>query len=158
MVVVPDNLVGEQYPNAASALAGLDLVPAQVAVDSDQQAGTVLEVAQAGQEVEVRTTIQVQVSNGSAAEEETTTVPFGLTGQDQGSAEGQLQAAELTPVVQEQPSDTVPEGRVISVDPGEGEEVPVGSDVTLVVSTGPEEGGGDPSDEPSGGDGGGIFG
>jgi penicillin-binding protein 1A len=158
MVVVPDNLVGEQYPNAASALAGLDLVPAQVEVDSDQPPGTVLDVAQAGQEVEVRTTIQVQVSNGSAAEEETTTVPWGLTGQDQGSAEGQLQAAELTPVVQEQPSDTVPEGRVISVDPGEGEEVPVGSEVTLVVSTGPEEGGGDPSDDPSGDDGGGIFG
>jgi penicillin-binding protein 1A len=158
MVVVPDNLVGEQYPNAASALAALDLVPAQVEVDSDQPPGTVLDVAQAGQEVEVGTTIQVQVSNGSAAEEETTTVPWGLTNQDQGSAEGQLQAAELTPVVQEQASDTVPEGRVISVNPGEGEEVPVGSEVTLVVSTGPEEGGGDPSDDPSDGNGGGIFG
>jgi penicillin-binding protein 1A len=158
MVVVPDNLVGEQYPNAVSALAGLGLVPEPVEVDSDQPSGTVLDVAQAGQEVEAGSTIRVQVSNGSAAEEETTTVPWGLTNQDQGSAEDQLQAAELTPVVQEQASDTVPEGRVISVDPGEGSEVPVGSEVTLVVSTGPEEGGGDPSDDPSGGDGGGIFG
>ncbi|MEU4384598.1 transglycosylase domain-containing protein [Promicromonospora sp. NPDC023805] len=155
MVVVPDNLVGQQYPNAASALAGLNLVPAQVEVDSDQESGTVLEVAQAGQEVEVGTTIQVQVSNGSAFEEETTTVPWGLVNQDQGSAEGQLEAAELTPVIQEQASDTVPEGRVISVDPGEGSEVPLGSEVTLVVSTGPEEGGGDPSGDPSDG---GIFG
>ena len=158
MVVVPDNLVGQQYPNAASQLAGLQLVPEQVNVDSDQQAGTVLTVPQAGQEVEVGSTIRVEVSNGSAAEEETTTVPFGLMNQDQGSAEGRLQAAELSPVVQEQPSDTVPEGRVISVDPGEGTEVPVGSDVTLVVSTGPEEGGGDPSGDPTGGDGSGIFG
>jgi len=48
----------------------------------------------------------------------------------------------------------VPEGSVISVDPGEGTEVPKGSDVTLVVSTGP---GDDPTDDPSE-DGGGIFG
>jgi beta-lactam-binding protein with PASTA domain len=111
--------------------------------------------------VEVGSTIRVEVSNGSLIEEEeeeqTTTVPWGLTNQEQGYARGQLQAAELTPVVQEAPSDTVPEGTVISVDPGEGSEVPVGSEVTLVVSTGPEEEpGGDPSDDPSG-DGGGIF-
>jgi membrane peptidoglycan carboxypeptidase len=159
MVVVPDNLVGQQYPNAASALASLRLVPEQVNVDSDQPPGTVLTVAQAGQEVEVDSTIRVEVSNGSAAEEEeTTNVPWGLTNQDQGYAEDQLQAADLTPVVQEQASDTVAEGLVIAVDPGEGSEVPVGSEVTLVVSTGPEEGGGDPSGEPTGGDGGGIFG
>jgi len=77
-------------------------------------------------------------------------VPSGLTNKNQGYARGQLQAAELTPVVQEAPSDTVPKGTVISVDPGEGSEVPVGSEVTLVVSTGPEESGDDPSDDPSG--------
>jgi beta-lactam-binding protein with PASTA domain len=157
-VVVPDNLVGQQYPNAASALASLSLVPAQVDVDSDQPAGIVVAVDKAGQEVNRGDTIRVEVSNGSQVEEEeTTTVPWGLTNQDQGYAEGQLQAADLSPVVQEQASDTVPEGRVIAVDPGEGTEVPVGTDVTLVVSTGPEEGEGDPSGDPSG-DGNGIFG
>lgn len=159
-VVVPDNLVGQQYPNAASALASLELVPAQVNVDSDQEAGTVLAVDRAGEKVDRGETIEVQVSNGSQVEEEeeTTTVPWGLTNQERGYAEGQLQAADLSPVVQEEPSDTVAEGLVIAVDPGEGSEVPVGSEVTLVVSTGPEEGSGDPSGEPTGGDGGGIFG
>jgi membrane peptidoglycan carboxypeptidase len=161
MVVVPTGLVGQQYASAASALAGVQLIPEQVDVDSDQPAGTVLSVANEGQEVEVGSTIRVEVSNGSLIEEEeeeqTTTVPWGLTNQEQGYAQGQLQAAELTPVVQEAPSDTVPEGTVISVDPGEGSEVPVGSEVTLVVSTGPEEeSGDDPSDDPSG-DAGGIF-
>jgi penicillin-binding protein 1A len=158
MVVVPDNLVGQQYPAAASALARLQLFPEQVDVDSDQPAGTVLSVEHGGEEVEQGTTLQVEVSNGSGAEEaETTMVPWGLTNQEQGYAEDQLEAAELTPVIQEAPSDSVPEGSVVSVDPGEGTEVPKGSDVTLVISTGPEQGGGQPSDEPSG-DGGGIFG
>ncbi len=154
-VVVPDNLVGQQIIPVASALSSLQLVPMQVDVDSDKPAGEVLFVENAGQEVDVNSEVEVQVSNGSGAEEETTTVPWGLTNQEQGYAEDQLKAAELNPVIVEEPSDSVAEGSVISVDPGEGEEVPVGSDVTLVISTGPE-GGSDPSGDPS--DGGGIFG
>jgi penicillin-binding protein 1A len=157
MVTVPTGLVGQQYVNAASALGGVQLVPDQVDVDSDQPVGTVLSVENEGQEVEAGSTIAVEVSNGSEAEEETTTVPWGLTNQEQSYAEDQLESAELTPVIQEAPSDTVAEGTVIEVDPGEGEEVPVGSEVTLVISTGPEEGSGDPSSDPSD-DGGGIFG
>jgi membrane peptidoglycan carboxypeptidase len=158
-VMVPMGLVGQQYTAAASALAGADLIPQQVDVDSDQPAGTVLAVDREGQEVDRGETIRVEVSNGSQVEEETTTVPWGLTNQDQAYAEEQVAAADLEPVVQEAPSDSVPEGRVISVDPGEGTEVPTGSQVTLVVSTGPEEGEGDPTEEPTGDEGGGgIFG
>lgn len=154
MVVVPDDLVGQQFTDASATLANLQLVAVQVDVDSPEPPGTVLAVDRAGQEVERNSEIEVQVSNGSGAEEETTSVPWGLTNQDQGDAEQALQDAELNPVVQEAPSDTVPEGSVIAVDPGEGTEVPKGSDVTLVVSTGP---GDDPTDDPSE-DGGGIFG
>jgi membrane peptidoglycan carboxypeptidase len=160
MVRVPTGLVGQQYVAAASALAGVQLIPEQVDVDSDQPVGTVLSVESEGQEVESGSTITVEVSNGSQIEEEveeTTTVPWGLTNQEQGYAEDQLEAAELTPVIQEAPSDTVAEGTVISVDPGEGSEVPVGSEVTLVISTGPEESTEEPSPDPSG-DEGGIFG
>jgi penicillin-binding protein 1A len=157
MVMVPTNMAGQQYAAVASALGGLQLVPEQVDVDSDEPPGVVLSVEHEGEEVPINSTIKVEVSNGSGAEEETTTVPWGLTNQEQGYAEDQLEAAELTPVIQEAPSDSVPEGSVISVDPGEGSEVPVGSEVTLVISTGPEEGGGKPSDDPSD-DGGGIFG
>ncbi|GAB2465214.1 transglycosylase domain-containing protein [Promicromonospora xylanilytica] len=162
MVTVPTGLVGQQYPAAASALAGAGLIPQQVDVDSDQPAGTVLAVDREGQEVESGETIRVEVSNGSEVEQETTAVPWGLTNQDQAYAEEQVSAAGLEPVAQEAPSDSVPEGRVISVDPAEGTEVPEGSQVTLVISTGPEEGEGEPTGEPTGGgdggDGGGIFG
>lgn len=157
MVTVPTGLVGQQYVTAASALGGAQLIPEQVNVDSDRPVGEVLSVASEGQAVEVGTTIRVEVSNGSQVEQETTKVPWGLTNQDQGRVEDQLKAAGLTPVIQEAPSDSVRAGRVISVDPGEGSDVPVGSRVTVVVSTGPEEGGGDPTDDPSD-DGGGIFG
>nr|BFF19571.1 hypothetical protein GCM10025730_30920 [Promicromonospora thailandica] len=159
MVMVPANLTGQSIIDVASALAGLGLVTEQVDVDSDQEVGVVLSVANEGQEVPAGSTIRVEVSNGALVEEEeeeTTQVPWGLTNQDQGDAAAQLESAGLTPVVQEAPSDSVPEGRVISVDPGEGSEVPVGSEVVLVVSTGPEEG--DPSDDPSDDGGGGIFG
>jgi membrane peptidoglycan carboxypeptidase len=162
-VVVPTGLVGKQYTVAASALAGAELIPQQVDVDSDQPAGIVLAVDREGQEVDRGETIRVEVSNGSQVEQETTTVPWGLTNQDQAYAEERVGGAELEPVVQEAPSDSVPEGRVISVDPGEGTEVPEGSQVTLVVSSGPEEGGGEPTGDPTGDedgdeDGGGIFG
>ncbi|WP_285101722.1 transglycosylase domain-containing protein [Promicromonospora sp. MEB111] len=153
-VVVPDNLVGQQFAAVAAVLGGLQLVPVQVDVDSAEPPGTVLAVEHAGEEIDRNSEIEVQVSNGSQAEVETTTVPWGLTNREQGDAEQQLQDAELTPVIQEAPSDTVPEGSVISVDPGEGSEVPKGSEVTLVISTGS---GDDPTDDPSG-DGGGIFG
>lgn len=154
-VVVPTGLVGQQYAAAASTLAGAGLVAQQVPVDSDQETGVVLSVEREGQEVEPRSTIRVEVSNGSQAEEETTTVPWGLTNQERGYAEGQLRSAGLEPVVQEAPSDSVAEGSVISVDPREGSEVPAGSQVTLVVSTGPED---DPSPDPSDDGGGGFFG
>ncbi|MEU4360862.1 transglycosylase domain-containing protein [Promicromonospora sp. NPDC023987] len=157
-VTVPTGLTGEQYTTAASALAGVGLIPQQVDVDSDQPAGTVLSVDGEGQEVDSGSTIRVEVSNGSQVEQETTTVPWGLTNQDQGHAEEQVSAAGLEPVVQEAPSDSVPEGRVISVDPSEGSEVDKGSQVTLVVSSGPGEGGGDPTGDPTGDGEGGIFG
>ncbi|WP_369370485.1 transglycosylase domain-containing protein [Promicromonospora sp. Populi] len=153
MVTVPTGLVGQQYVAAASALAGVGLVPAQIEVDSDQPAGQVLSVEGEGTQVPRNSDVRVEVSNGSEVVEEMTTVPFGLTNSDQASAESALDDAGLTPVIQEASSDTVPEGSVISVDPGEGSDVPVGSDVTLVVSTGPE--GGDPTGEPTEG---GIFG
>lgn len=156
-VVVPTDLVGKQYAVATQRLAAVRLVPERVAVDSDEPNGTVLFVENAGQEVEAGSSVQIEVSNGAGPgpeEDETTTVPWGLTNQQRGYAENQLEAAELTPVIEEAPSDAVPEGSVISVSPSEGTEVPTGSEVTLVVSTGPSE---DPSEDPPD-DGGGLFG
>jgi eukaryotic-like serine/threonine-protein kinase len=52
------------------------------------------------------------------------------------SARGRLDKAGLQPSEREENSDTVPEGKVISVSPSEGQKVDKGSSVTLVVSSG----------------------
>ncbi|WP_369133195.1 Stk1 family PASTA domain-containing Ser/Thr kinase [Modestobacter sp. I12A-02662] len=66
-----------------------------------------------------------------------TTVPE-LVGADEQTAIGRLQEAGLDPAFgEEQFSETVPEGVVLSADPGEGELIR-GSDVTLVLSKGVE--------------------
>ena len=161
-VMVPGGLVGQQFPSAVSVLSGVNLVPAQVGVESPRPAGEVLNVENEGQEVPVGSTIQVHVSTGPA-EEETTDVPGGLVGSNEGSAQGKIQGAGLQPVVEYRDSADVAEGTVIEVSPGEGTPVPPGSQVRVIVSsgpgdvfpTGPPTGPGDDGDGGGGGGGGG---
>ncbi|MBD7918762.1 transglycosylase domain-containing protein [Cellulomonas sp. Sa3CUA2] len=63
-------------------------------------------------------------------------VPSGLVGRTEADAAGSLQAAGLAARVVSERSTTVPVGRVIRVDPGEGSTVASGGTVTIVVSTG----------------------
>ncbi|MCC2313538.1 penicillin-binding protein [Cellulomonas xiejunii] len=63
-------------------------------------------------------------------------VPEGLVARTEADAVGALQAAGLTPRVVSERSATVPAGRVIRVEPGEGSTVASGATVTLVVSSG----------------------
>ena len=79
-------------------------------------------------------------------QEQTVKVPGRLAGKTQADATAALLAVGLEPVIVAQPSDKVAAGRVISVDPSGGTKVPVGSSVTIVVSTGPEE---KPEPEPT---------
>ncbi|MCF6389575.1 Stk1 family PASTA domain-containing Ser/Thr kinase [Mycobacterium sp. MBM] len=60
----------------------------------------------------------------------------GLTQQD---ALSRLQDSGLTVVVDAKPDGSVPQGRVIGTDPAAGGSVPSDSDITLNVSTGPEQ-------------------
>ncbi|WPF82380.1 transglycosylase domain-containing protein [Sanguibacter sp. 4.1] len=69
-------------------------------------------------------------------------VPDGLVGSSADAASGAIAAAGLTPSVSEQFDPSAP-GTVISVNPGPGSEVPLGSTVAVVVSKGPE-----PAPEP----------
>lgn len=157
MVTVPGGLVGQQFATATSVLSGVQLVAAKVDVESPKPVGEVLLVENEGQEVPVNSTIQVHVSSGPA-KEETVTVPGGLTGSDQGSAQGQLQAAGLQASVEYRESDDVAEGRVIEVNPREGTAVPPNSAVQLIVSSGPGDIGlptGPPGQGGGGDDGGG---
>ncbi|UZN03343.1 penicillin-binding protein [Cellulomonas sp. S1-8] len=64
-------------------------------------------------------------------------VPSGLVSRTEADATGALQAAGLIPNVVSERSTSVPSGRVIRVEPGEGATVTTGATVTLVVSSGP---------------------
>ena len=75
-------------------------------------------------------------------------VPGRLTNKTQADATSALVGAGLVPVIVTQASDEVTVGRVISVEPGSGTKVAVGTSVTLVVSTGPEHTP-DPTPDPS---------
>ncbi len=86
----------------------------------------------AGDTVEPNTTIGVVLSSGSNS----VTVPTGLVGASQQDAINALAAAGLGSTVVSEASETVPEGSVISVSPGEGSGVLPGTAVTLTVSTG----------------------
>src|SRR5215831_11289189 len=61
-----------------------------------------------------------------------------VTGLPQAKAQQEITAAGLKYTVQKQPSATVPAGIVISTTPPNGNVVPAGSQVALVVSTGPK--------------------
>ncbi|MFC8190757.1 transglycosylase domain-containing protein [Cellulomonas sp. NPDC057328] len=64
-------------------------------------------------------------------------VPGGLVGRTEADASGAVLAANLVPSVTSERSTSVPAGRVIRAEPGEGATVGVGSTVTIVVSSGP---------------------
>ena len=155
MVTVPTGLRGEQVAYAASQLAGAGLNAELVQIESDEPAGTVLRVDREGQQVKRGETIRVDVSKGPA-EEETANVPGGLLGGDEGNARGQIQGAGLQANIEYRPSEDVQEGTVMEVNPREGTEVPQGSAVQVIVSSGPGDIG-LPTGEPTG-DGGGNGG
>ncbi len=89
---------------------------------------------QAGQTVDEGTRVTLRVSQGV----ETAVVPDVLQ-QTEGSARQELQAEGFEVQVNEAPSDDVEEGLVSAQDPSPSVEAPVGSTVTITVSTGPEQ-------------------
>ncbi len=90
----------------------------------------------AGDKVEPNATIGVVISSGSNA----VTVPAGLVGMTQQEAVNALAGAGLSSTVVSEASETVAEGHVISVAPGEGSSVLPETAVTLTVSTGSASG------------------
>jgi membrane peptidoglycan carboxypeptidase len=148
-VLVPTNLRGQPIAVVMSALANVGLSPVPVEVENEAQQGIVLSVQHEGQEVDLGTEIQVEVSKGPA--EEMAYVPGGLVGGDENNARSQIQRAGLNPVIQYQPSSDFAQGMVMQVNPGEGAEVSAGSDVQVLVSSGPGDIG-FPTDEPTDGE------
>jgi eukaryotic-like serine/threonine-protein kinase len=133
-VTVP-TVVGADQANAEARLRQEGFKTDSTPKTSDRPAGEVIgQHPSGGSRAEKGSTIDLTVSSGPAQ----VGVPQ-VTGLTLQSAQGRLTKAGLKSSVREENSDTVDKGRVISATPPEGQQVDKGSQVALVVSTGPEE-------------------
>jgi beta-lactam-binding protein with PASTA domain/tRNA A-37 threonylcarbamoyl transferase component Bud32 len=141
-VAVP-NVIGSSEEEAAAAIRAADLVTGRRETRFDEsEPGTVLETDPGvGTEVPTGTSVDIVVSAG----EETVRVRP-VEGQTEADAKFELEEQEFEVLVVREFSDVVQEGIVIRQDPEAGTELEVGSDVTIVVSRGPES---PPSPSPS---------
>jgi eukaryotic-like serine/threonine-protein kinase len=135
-VQVPD-LIGKTVPRARELLRDADLHLGKVtkAYDDELPTGQIVEQSvRAKDDAPFRSEIDVVVSKGP----EPKPVPR-VTGQTQKEATALLQGQGFVVVVEEEFSDDVPRGRVISQQPEKGTELQPGKTVTIVVSKGPPE-------------------
>jgi eukaryotic-like serine/threonine-protein kinase len=132
------NVVGQMRDQAQAALARVYLIPNFVEVESEQPPGTVLSTDPAAGALVAklapgtgRPTVTVNI-----AREPLVPVPD-VAGQNPFAAGALLKQAgfEVTPV--DTPSDTVPAGTVIGTDPAAGTPIAKGSQVRVLLSTGP---------------------
>jgi eukaryotic-like serine/threonine-protein kinase len=135
MTRVP-NVVGKTNQAAKDAIRDADL---RVRVredfsDSVAPGDVISQTPDAGDRLEVGETVELTISRGP----EPVSVPS-VVGQPQGQAESELRAADLDVRVERDFSVEVDEGNVISQTPPEGQSVPPGTTVTIVVSQGPRQ-------------------
>ena len=143
-VSVP-NVVNLSFEEAQSVLEGEGLQVEREERDSDESEGTVIATnPPANSSVNVGSTVTVIVSRGQI------TVP-GVVGQGEDAAVDALEGAGLDVDVTEDPNSTAPEGQVASQSIPEGQRVPPGTSITIVVSTNSgEDEPGPPLDTPGG--------
>lgn len=135
-VPVPTDLVGLPLAEAQARLEQVGLVLGEVTSRHDEEvpADVVVEVqATPGVEVPKGTAVALVVSAGPAPR----TIPSDLVGQTADAATAELRGLGLEVSRTSQSSEEVEAGRVISVNPGAGAQVPRGATVELVVSSGP---------------------
>ncbi|MBB6122022.1 Stk1 family PASTA domain-containing Ser/Thr kinase [Nocardiopsis algeriensis] len=136
-VAVPD-VAGSTFEEAEAELteAGFEKVVEETRADPEAEEGTVIETdPEAGAEAPVDEEITVFVSSGPGEVE----IPS-VDGQSQSNAVTTLNNAGLENVsVEEQASSEVPAGNAISTDPAAGELVAPEDQITLYVSSGPEQ-------------------
>jgi beta-lactam-binding protein with PASTA domain len=131
-VAIPD-LAGTNRTSATEAITRAGLVVGNVAekASEDVPAGGVLDWSPKGGMIPTGSAVDLVVSSGPAPR----TVPE-LSGRSFDAASGALSAIGLKVGRSDDYSDTVPEGQVISSNPGAGAKVERGSTVTVVVSKG----------------------
>jgi eukaryotic-like serine/threonine-protein kinase len=134
-VKVP-SVAGQSEAAASAALrrAGLVPVPA-LTPNASVVSGTVIaETPPAGSEVGKGTHVTIAVSTGPGS----SALP-NVVGLTSGQATSKLKTAGFKPSTETEPSSSVSDGRVISTDPPAGTELQAGSQVTVVVSSGPAQ-------------------
>ncbi|MBA2633370.1 MAG: PASTA domain-containing protein [Chloroflexi bacterium] len=135
MTVTVPACEGVTVTTLRAQLADLDLEPDEQQESSDDvDDGDVIRCEPAsGETVPAGGTVRVFVSSG----EELVTVPS-LSGQTLSQAEVTLREFELrVGDIRREPSANIPDGSVITSDPPPGTDEPVGSQIDLIVSTGP---------------------
>jgi eukaryotic-like serine/threonine-protein kinase len=128
------NLVGKSQQGAEDTLTGLDLSFSTSTEESDEKPGTVIRQSPQAGNVPQGSKVDLVIAKEKAPE--MTTVP-NVVGKSAAEAQAAIADASLTPQIAYEPSDDVPNGFVIAQDP-EGGEAEVGSNVAVMVSSGPE--------------------
>lgn len=140
LVTVPDltNMTEDQAMDALNNLSLGGHKAGEEASDTVPEGQVCRQDPAEGEEVEPNTQVNFYVSTGPAeTEEETVTIPTGLIGQTLSEVQSQLQELGLDPSnIQREQNADADVGTVTALDPGEGSEVAVGSQVTITVSTG----------------------
>ena len=148
------DVVGKDKEEAKALLNELGLgTKITEAPSVDYEAGKVIsQGVMAGEEVELYTTIDLIVSSGrddtlteaeppveeDSTEDEKTVEVTDVTGQEEAAAKNALEALGFAVTVTTAASDTVDEGKVVSQNPAAGTMAPLGSEITLTVSSGPD--------------------
>ena len=126
-VTIPTSLVGSTRDAAESQLKSLKLGVQFKEVDSDQQAGIVVRVPDAGKRVNVGTTVQVEISKGNVRE-----VPD-VVGKPQQVAEALLKQAGFKVKVVKGEVNADRAGEVVDQSPNGRQKASAGSTVTIEV-------------------------
>lgn len=142
------DVVGKDKEEAKSMLNELGLGTKITEQSSNEYAAGIVisQGVMAGEEVELYTTIDLVVSNGSDGsseevpeQEEVTGIEIvDVTGQDEATAKSTLEGLGFSVTVTTASSDSVEEGKVISQNPVAGTNAEAGTEVVLTVSSGPE--------------------
>jgi eukaryotic-like serine/threonine-protein kinase len=134
-ITVP-NVVGQPANNAALAIQKAGFVPTQsTATSNTVAAGNVISTDPAGgQKAPQGSVVKIVVSSGK----QMVTIPS-LVGQSPATAGQQLGAEQLIVNSAQEASSSIPAGQVTRTNPPAGASVPVGSTVTVYVSTGPPQ-------------------
>ena len=134
---VPTDLVGKTLEEATQILTDAGgFTPDVTEVESeDVPVGTVISLGEdVPQELPKGSAVPLVVSKGPAPRE----IPAGLAGKTFDEAKAALEGVQLKAKKVEAFSDDVEKGRVIRTEPGEGQTAPRDSEVSVVVSKGPD--------------------